>query len=352
MHCAIIGAGISGLSAAYALEQICLNEEIACRIDLFEASQRVGGVIQTEHAYGQAIELGPDSLVDRQRGAVELCRRLGLEHLLVSINPEAKPPLVRSLEGWRPFPSTETRSFGLSGGLDQLPRALAGAFQKTTLHLETPIYHVSRGEQGWQVNDKGDHYAVIVLAIPATKLQAIVEQQPGDWSWIQQVEYQPRAVVAGVYDSEAFSHSPLINHTGFIVQPDTGLGLTAVTWLSTKWGQRRDSDPIVVRTFWGPPGPNPEQWDDTALKQQHESSLDVLVGSHNAPLWTTVRRYRHALPKVPPGLSWEPTYTIDGTYRTILGPFREGLGVSDCVRLAWEEAYSIVQWASSRKTPS
>ena len=54
---AVIGAGVTGLSAA--LRLILTDEDV--RVVVFEASSRAGGIIQTERRDGFLIEHGPDS---------------------------------------------------------------------------------------------------------------------------------------------------------------------------------------------------------------------------------------------------------------------------------------------------
>src|SRR5215211_1423886 len=75
---AIVGGGIAGLSAAY---------ELASRkapFRLFEASDRLGGLIRTERIDGFTIEAGADSMLAQKRAGVDLCIELGLESHLVA----------------------------------------------------------------------------------------------------------------------------------------------------------------------------------------------------------------------------------------------------------------------------
>ena len=69
---AIVGAGISGLSAAYELHRRGLS---TCVV---ESRDRAGGVILTEHIDGFVVDAGPDSLLVQKPAALELCRELGL----------------------------------------------------------------------------------------------------------------------------------------------------------------------------------------------------------------------------------------------------------------------------------
>jgi oxygen-dependent protoporphyrinogen oxidase len=74
----VVGGGIAGLSAAYALQRGGLD------VRLLEASDRIGGVIRTERFDGWTVDAGPDALLVQKPAAIELCRELGLEGRLVT----------------------------------------------------------------------------------------------------------------------------------------------------------------------------------------------------------------------------------------------------------------------------
>lgn len=77
---AIIGAGITGLSAAHYLKKNDPNIEI----DILEKQNRVGGKIKTYQKNGYTIELGPESYLGRKTIMTELANELGLEEDLVT----------------------------------------------------------------------------------------------------------------------------------------------------------------------------------------------------------------------------------------------------------------------------
>jgi oxygen-dependent protoporphyrinogen oxidase len=82
---AIIGGGISGLSAAFHLER-ARRGGADVSYTLFESSDRLGGVMRTERAEGCLIEAGPDSFLSEKQSAAELCRDLGIADQLVGSN--------------------------------------------------------------------------------------------------------------------------------------------------------------------------------------------------------------------------------------------------------------------------
>ena len=70
----IIGAGISGLSAAFWIQQQGVDVEV------FEKNHRAGGVIETLQEEGFLFEKGPNSFLDNAPDTMALCRDLKLEN--------------------------------------------------------------------------------------------------------------------------------------------------------------------------------------------------------------------------------------------------------------------------------
>jgi oxygen-dependent protoporphyrinogen oxidase len=82
---AIIGGGISGLAAAFGLEQHRLAGA-SLEYVLFESSPCLGGVLVTERVDGCLVEAGPDSFLTEKPWASDLCRELGLGDQLIGSN--------------------------------------------------------------------------------------------------------------------------------------------------------------------------------------------------------------------------------------------------------------------------
>jgi protoporphyrinogen/coproporphyrinogen III oxidase len=79
---AIVGGGISGLAAAFALEE---RRQAGDSLDyaVYESAPRFGGVLATEQVDGCLVEAGPDSFLTEKPWAADLCRRLGMEDQLI-----------------------------------------------------------------------------------------------------------------------------------------------------------------------------------------------------------------------------------------------------------------------------
>lgn len=91
---AIIGGGISGLSAAFALEE--LRRTVSAVVDcvLYESSSRLGGVLRTENIDGCVVEAGPDSFLTEKSWAADFCRTLGLGNQLIVSNDIARKTYI------------------------------------------------------------------------------------------------------------------------------------------------------------------------------------------------------------------------------------------------------------------
>ncbi|MEK6239513.1 MAG: protoporphyrinogen oxidase [Planctomycetales bacterium] len=87
---AVIGGGVSGMAAAHRLVE--LKPDVKLRV--YEASSKLGGVLETESSDGFQVELGSDSFLSNQPGAVDLCRRLGMEDELLQTNDAFRKTLI------------------------------------------------------------------------------------------------------------------------------------------------------------------------------------------------------------------------------------------------------------------
>src|SRR5262249_15348208 len=86
---AIIGGGISGLSAAFALEQR-RRGGMQLEYVLYESSSRLGGVIRSDRVNDFLVEAGPDSFLTEKSSLFDLCHQLGIANQLIGSNDAAR----------------------------------------------------------------------------------------------------------------------------------------------------------------------------------------------------------------------------------------------------------------------
>lgn len=89
---AVLGAGITGLVAAYELKK---RARRPVEIVVLEASPRVGGKVRTETLDGSVVEAGPDSFVTLKPEMLELVKELGLQDELIGTAPDATVSVLR-----------------------------------------------------------------------------------------------------------------------------------------------------------------------------------------------------------------------------------------------------------------
>ncbi len=111
----VVGAGISGLTAAYCL----LRDAPGTAVTVFDADDRTGGKIATTQLAGRPVDCAADAFLARVPEAVDLCRELGLEDRLVT--PAQRRAYLFSRGELRAFP--EGQSLGVPTDLEALAAA-------------------------------------------------------------------------------------------------------------------------------------------------------------------------------------------------------------------------------------
>ncbi len=91
---AVIGGGITGLSAAHRLLELQDQLPRPVEITLFESGERLGGVMGTLEIDGYRVETGADSFITDKPWAVDLVERLGLADRLISTDARFRRSLV------------------------------------------------------------------------------------------------------------------------------------------------------------------------------------------------------------------------------------------------------------------
>ena len=92
----IVGAGISGLATAYAVEQLAKQAELEVETLLLEKQQRTGGKIWSIQDEGFLCEWGPNGFLDSKPMTLDLCRQLGISDQLLRSDDNARKRFIYS----------------------------------------------------------------------------------------------------------------------------------------------------------------------------------------------------------------------------------------------------------------
>ena len=90
---AVIGGGVAGLTAAYESAKLA-RKGAEVQAVLFEASNRLGGIIETVREGGFVIECGPDAWVSEKPWALELAKELGLGNEVMLSNDATRKTYI------------------------------------------------------------------------------------------------------------------------------------------------------------------------------------------------------------------------------------------------------------------
>ncbi len=100
----VIGAGISGLTAAYTLTCQTDAQAPAMEVLLLDASPRAGGVICTYNLDDVILELGPDSFTTQKPSAIKLCESLGIASRILPTDERYRRTFVAYKNKLHPLP--------------------------------------------------------------------------------------------------------------------------------------------------------------------------------------------------------------------------------------------------------
>lgn len=93
---AIIGAGLSGLSVAYAIEQEARAAGLAVSTVVLEKKERTGGKVLSIQEEGFLCEWGPNGFLDSKPMTLDLCDKLGIRERLLRSDDNARKRFIYS----------------------------------------------------------------------------------------------------------------------------------------------------------------------------------------------------------------------------------------------------------------
>jgi oxygen-dependent protoporphyrinogen oxidase len=460
----VIGGGISGLAAAYALQK---TEGSDANYLLLEASDHLGGKIVTYSGDGFLIEGGPDSFLTQKRAALDLCRELGLGDQLIGSNHTATPstyvlskgklhpmpegmmlmaptmilPILRSkLISWpgklrmgleifigrnttvpdeslgafvrrrmgsellakiagplmagihagdpealslrstfpiftdmekthrslilgmmkrkkamaaQPTqPSTSPRPSmfpTLSGGLQQLPDAIAARLNPANVQLNTRVQSVTPDGNQYKIDLADGTYLYaenVVFTTPSyVTADLVLQLDPALAAKLREIRYVSTSTV-----SLAFRRSEItcdLNGFGFIVPATEGRKINACSWSSTKFSHRAPDDFVLMRVFIGGAFSEPlAEQDDATLIDIARTELREIMGITATPVLALAYRWTKSNPQYNVGHSAR----IDAIDQLVAahpslylaGAAYRGSGIPDCIQSGVDTAAKIL----------
>jgi oxygen-dependent protoporphyrinogen oxidase len=104
LQVAVVGGGITGLAAAHRILELGRDRTPSPGVQIFEASDRLGGVIGTMKRDGFLMEEGPDSLITEKPWALQLIERLGMGDRIVGTQDQHRRSFIVSKGRLHPTP--------------------------------------------------------------------------------------------------------------------------------------------------------------------------------------------------------------------------------------------------------
>lgn len=100
----VVGAGISGLTAAYRLHRSCAEQGHDIELTVLDAAGRTGGTINSIETGGCLLETGPDSMLSEKPRGRELCEELGLSAELIGTREGSRRSYIARGKSLLPVP--------------------------------------------------------------------------------------------------------------------------------------------------------------------------------------------------------------------------------------------------------
>jgi oxygen-dependent protoporphyrinogen oxidase len=248
---------------------------------------------------------------------------------------------------------------GLLGGLGEMVERLETLLSGTTRLIGRSVQRISRDGSrptAYRVAlDDGHTLDVdaLLLATPAYVTANLLEAlAPSVAAAARQIPYVSTAAVTMAFRGDQIAH-PLDGH-GFIVARGSPLGITACTWVSSKWPHRTPPGIVLIRCYLGKAGDEAvvEEAEDDRLVAVVRADLRTTMGIEAPPVFVRIARWVKAMPQYPAG-HLERLDAIDAGLQqvpgiAVAGAGYRGIGIPDCIRQGTEAAERLLDYLLGR----
>jgi oxygen-dependent protoporphyrinogen oxidase len=304
----VIGAGLTGLSVAHRLLRAGRD------VVVLEASERVGGQIDTERQGELVVEHGAEGFVARSRVMAELAAELGLTEALLdqlttdtyTLSGDAFELLPKGEAAKRlgfQVPDDELgrgiRSFaaGMAQVIDALSQRLA-----ESVKLLMPALAVNARADGLEVAtaEGVEPASAVVFATSAEAAAALLAPLVPELA----AELARAQVISSVsvnltYDLAQFGRDP--GGSGLLLPGHfAARGIRACSFVHRKFARRAPQGIALVRVFFRPSEEVLGTWDDARFARAAAEAVGEVLLARGTPLRQFVSRWPRALPVYTP----------------------------------------------------
>ena len=353
LTCVVVGAGLTGLAAAWELTRAGAD------VVVLESERRAGGVVLTVRQDGFLVEGGPDGFLAGEGDIQALARELGLGDRLV--DQLAQGAMVWTGKRLEPLPLGRAaelldiqgaldvgaqhaaplhygfRSF--AGGMADIVEALVARLGPT-VRTAQGVAGLAPSRRGWRLAVTGGSHVeaeAVILAVPAwTAARLVAAAGVLEARQLDDVVYAPSITVSLAYRSEQITGAR--EGTGFVRAADADGSVRACTYSWRKYPARAPQGFALVRAFLGPVDGDP-----AAVAH---GELCGILGVTGAPLWGRAFHWSRALPRYQPGHAERVARVRERLHRLapldLAGAAFDGAGVSACVKSGREVARRVL----------
>jgi len=348
---AVVGAGITGLAAAWELLRAGADPVV------LETGARAGGVIVTERRDGFVVEGGPDGFLAAEPELPELAGEVGIADRVVDQRARGSSlwtgarlePLeegqAAALLGIAVAPDGVSKGFrSFAGGMAEIVAAVAARLDGA-VRAKSGVASITEAPLGYHLTLTGGgavDVEGVVLAVPAWATARFLGKLGVESAQdLEEVHYFPSLTASLAYQARQVA-TPL-QGTGFVVSAEAagpgGSVLRACTYASLKYPGRAPEGQLLLRAFLGGVDRDPGA---VAHKL-----LSPILGISGAPLWAKAFSWVRGLPRYGPDHGARVAAIRAGINRlpplAIAGAGVDGAGVSACVRSGRAAARVILE---------
>lgn len=230
----------------------------------------------------------------------------------------------------------------LRSGLEALVERLYDTlYEWADIRTRTAAVSIQRTVDGYAVDitgpDGDERLAAdaVIVATPAPAAARLVGPLCPVASRLENVRYVSTATV--ILGFRPGSVPANLDASGFVVPRQEGMGITACTWVSSKWPHAAGGKGVLLRCYVGRDGQQEGlQQTDAEMVAMVRRELSRLIQLDASPWFTIVTRWDHAMPQYDVGHLSLVAQVDESVQRTLpgvvlAGAAYRGVGVPDCI---------------------